>query len=177
MVDRLFRAFRRVAARRFRLSCHPGLLFGIRLGATNGQARGSPFLATSGSAASEWTHEPELGLSPSAWAEPEKLLHHVPLRHLGAATAKGDQTMKYLLVGLGLLAAAPAFFPSAAEAVVCARGVYRSGCAGPNGAVVRRHPAYVAPRPAYVAPGAVYVAPVHGCRWVWRYGQRVRICS
>ncbi len=27
-----------------------------------------------------------------------------------------------------------------ANAVVCARGVYRAGCAGPNGAVVVRHP-------------------------------------
>jgi hypothetical protein len=27
-----------------------------------------------------------------------------------------------------------------ANAVVCARGVYRSGCAGPRGAVVVRHP-------------------------------------
>ena len=27
-----------------------------------------------------------------------------------------------------------------ANAVVCARGVYRAGCAGPRGAVVVRHP-------------------------------------
>jgi hypothetical protein len=27
-----------------------------------------------------------------------------------------------------------------ANAVVCARGVYRAGCAGPHGAVVVRHP-------------------------------------
>lgn len=30
-----------------------------------------------------------------------------------------------------------------AEAVVCARGVVRAGCAGPNGAVVVRNPAPV----------------------------------
>ncbi len=31
-----------------------------------------------------------------------------------------------------------------ANAIVCARGVYRAGCAGPNGAVVARRP-YHAP--------------------------------
>lgn len=35
--------------------------------------------------------------------------------------------------------------PSTASAVVCAKGVYRAGCAGPNGAVVARR-GYVAPR-------------------------------
>ncbi|MFZ4701798.1 MAG: hypothetical protein ACOYMG_17260 [Candidatus Methylumidiphilus sp.] len=46
-----------------------------------------------------------------------------------------------------------------AQAVVCARGVYRAGCAGPNGAVVARRP--VAPRRAIVvAPRRVVVAPV-----------------
>lgn len=35
-----------------------------------------------------------------------------------------------------------------ADAAVCARGVYRAGCAGPRGAVVARRPAY--PRGAYV---------------------------
>jgi len=45
---------------------------------------------------------------------------------------------------------------SDANAVVCARGVYRAGCVGPHGAVgVRRAPVVVAPR-AVVAPrGAV----------------------
>ena len=84
--------------------------------------------------------------------------------------------MKFLLLALGLAATAPVLVPTSAEAVVCARGYYRGGCAGPNGAVVRHHPAYVAPR-AYVAPGAVYVAPVHGCRWVWRYGRQVHVCT
>jgi hypothetical protein len=44
-----------------------------------------------------------------------------------------------------------------AQAVVCARGVYRAGCVGPNGAVVVRRP--------------VYHPYVHGC--VWRAGMRV----
>jgi hypothetical protein len=39
---------------------------------------------------------------------------------------------------------------SEASAVVCARGVVRAGCAGPNGAVVARRP--VATAPAVVAP-------------------------
>jgi hypothetical protein len=81
--------------------------------------------------------------------------------------------MKYLLLALGLAATAPLFVPTSAEAVVCARGYYRGGCAGPNGAVVRRHPVYVAPRPY----GAVYVAPANRCRWVWRNGRQVRICG
>lgn len=43
-----------------------------------------------------------------------------------------------------------------AGAVVCARGVYRAGCAGPHGAVVARRPVY-APRAVVVAPRGVYV--------------------
>lgn len=63
---------------------------------------------------------------------------------------------------------------SDAHAVACARGVYRAGCAGPNGAVVARRPATVARRPVVVAPARrpVVVAPAHGCRWV----NGVRVC-
>jgi hypothetical protein len=45
-----------------------------------------------------------------------------------------------------------------ANAVVCARGVYRAGCAGYRGGVVVRR------------------APVAACRWVWVNGVRVRRC-
>ena len=45
-----------------------------------------------------------------------------------------------------------------ANAVVCARGVYRAGCAGARGAVVVRRP------------------PVAACRWVWVGGVKVRQC-
>jgi len=45
-----------------------------------------------------------------------------------------------------------------ANAVVCARGVYRAGCAGPRGAAVVRRPAVV-------------------CRSVWVNGVRVRRCT
>jgi hypothetical protein len=46
-----------------------------------------------------------------------------------------------------------------ANAVVCARGVYRAGCAGARGAVVVRHPPVVA-----------------ACRMVVVNGVRVRRC-
>jgi len=63
-----------------------------------------------------------------------------------------------------------------ADAVTCANGVYRAGCAGPNGAVVARKPVAVAPAPKAVvvapAPGAVVVAPAAGCRYV----NGVRVC-
>lgn len=45
-----------------------------------------------------------------------------------------------------------------ANAVVCARGVYRAGCAGARGAVVVRRPPVV-------------------CRTVWVNGVRVRRCG
>lgn len=50
---------------------------------------------------------------------------------------------------------------TAANAVSCAKGVYRAGCAGPNGAVVTKKPVIVAPRPVVVAPRRpVVVTPV-----------------
>jgi len=73
-----------------------------------------------------------------------------------------------------ILAAAVAAFAVAitidttdANAVVCAAGVVRAGCAGPNGAVAVRRPVAVAP---VVRP--VVVAPVAGCRIV----NGVRVC-
>lgn len=50
-------------------------------------------------------------------------------------------------------------YASPAGAVVCAKGVYRAGCAGPNGAVVTRPP-YVPPRPPVVCGAGPYRA---GC--------------
>ena len=47
--------------------------------------------------------------------------------------------MKKLLLSLFALGMIVADIP-AANAVVCARGVYRAGCAGPRGAVVTRRP-------------------------------------
>ena len=66
---------------------------------------------------------------------------------------------------LGVLGVAPS-----AHAFVCGNGVWRAGCAGPNGAVVVRKP-YVAPPRAYYAPrrpvacaSGVYVAGCVGPR-------------
>lgn len=50
--------------------------------------------------------------------------------------------MKYLLVSLGLFAGAVALVPTEASAMVCARGIYRAGCVGPNGAVAVRRGIY-----------------------------------
>ncbi|MHC2254566.1 MULTISPECIES: hypothetical protein [Bradyrhizobium] len=65
-----------------------------------------------------------------------------------------------LLIAAALLsfAATMTFESSDANAVVCARGVYRAGCAGYRGAAVVRRPAVV------------------GCRWVWVGGVKVRRC-
>lgn len=62
------------------------------------------------------------------------------------------------MLGLGALAV-----PTEANAVVCARGVVRAGCVGPNGAVVARSPV---PRAVVVRP-----APVVRCAIV--NGRRV----
>lgn len=51
---------------------------------------------------------------------------------------------------------------SDAQAVVCARGYRGAGCAGPNGSVAVRRPAYVPPAKVVVVPparGAVVVPP------------------
>jgi hypothetical protein len=60
-----------------------------------------------------------------------------------------------------------------ANAVVCAKGVVRAGCAGPNRAAVvgPRGAAVVAPRGA-----AVVRAPVAACPYVIVNGVRVRRC-
>ena len=75
--------------------------------------------------------------------------------------------MKYVILVVGILACAAELVPTEANAVVCARGVVRAGCAGPRGAVVVRR------RPVVVAP--VVVAPVRRavrCTFV----RGVRVC-
>jgi hypothetical protein len=62
-------------------------------------------------------------------------------------------------LGAALLVAA---LPVEANAVVCAKGVYRAGCAGPHGAVVAHRPV-VTHRPV-VAPRCYYRAGVRVCR-------------
>ena len=63
------------------------------------------------------------------------------------------------LLVLGLLAVQV----SEANAVVCARGVYRAGCAGPRGAVVAHRPY------GYGYHGAAVVRPAYGVRRVRVY--------
>jgi hypothetical protein len=74
--------------------------------------------------------------------------------------------MKKALVAAAVIivsAASIAASITEANAVVCARGVYRAGCAGPRGAVgVRRAPYY---RP----PGAVVVRRPYGTTVYRRY--------
>lgn len=50
--------------------------------------------------------------------------------------------MKHFLVSLGVFAGPMALVPMEASAVVCARGLYRAGCVGPNGAVAVRRGVY-----------------------------------
>jgi hypothetical protein len=68
--------------------------------------------------------------------------------------------MKHLIISLLLAGSFIALSTMEAGAVVCARGVYRAGCAGPNGAVVVGRPvvhrAVVAPRRAVVVRRRVY---------------------
>ena len=83
--------------------------------------------------------------------------------------------MKLFLIAVTLLGGTFALSATDASAAVCARGVYRVGCAGPRGAVVARRPV-VAPR--VVAPRVVVptvVAPRVVCaRGVYRAGCVVR---
>jgi hypothetical protein len=70
--------------------------------------------------------------------------------------------MKYVMLTLAVLGFAAAFVPDEANAVVCARGVVRAGCAGANGAVIVRRPVVVAP--VVVAPACTWVNGVRVCR-------------
>jgi hypothetical protein len=67
------------------------------------------------------------------------------------------------MLAIGLMAA----LPVEANAVVCARGAYHAGCAGPRGAVgVNRGHVYHG--------GAAVVRPAYGVRCYYRAG--VRVC-
>jgi hypothetical protein len=68
--------------------------------------------------------------------------------------------MKHLIISLLLAGGFIALSTMETSAVVCARGVYRAGCAGPNGAVVAARPVaravVVAPHRAVVVRRRVY---------------------
>ena len=70
--------------------------------------------------------------------------------------------MKHALIVLSLLGGFVALSATEASAVVCARGVYRAGCAGPNGAIGVRRGVYgpvgaVGVRRGVYAPGRAVV--------------------
>ena len=71
--------------------------------------------------------------------------------------------MKHFLVSLGLIAGAMALMPTEASAMVCARGIVRAGCVGPNGAVAVRR-GVVAPRVGMYGRGVRGVAFRGGAR-------------
>jgi hypothetical protein len=75
--------------------------------------------------------------------------------------------MKLFLIAATLIGGTIALSATDASAAVCARGVYRAGCAGPRGAVVAVRPVarVVAPRPVVVAPRVVCARGVYraGC--------------
>jgi hypothetical protein len=89
------------------------------------------------------------------------------------AHTDGLENMKTTLIYLASAFVAMSAMADA-NAVTCANGVYRAGCAGPNGAVVARKPAppaavVVAPPPRAVVvppPRPVPMPPPHGCAWV-----------
>lgn len=63
------------------------------------------------------------------------------------------------------LLAAICIFPLKANAAVCADGVYRAGCAGPNGAMVVHKDPYYKPPAYYHAPAVTCASGVYraGC--------------
>jgi hypothetical protein len=74
--------------------------------------------------------------------------------------------MRVFLLAASVMAAfvgTMALTTTKAGAVVCARGVYRAGCAGPNGAAVVRRPVVAPP-------------PVRVCKSVLVNGVYVRRC-
>ena len=81
----------------------------------------------------------------------------------------------FVLVALAIagFAATTTYNTTDANALVCARGVVRAGCAGPNGAAVvgLRGAAVAGPNGA-----AVVRAPVAACTYVIVNGVRVRRC-
>jgi hypothetical protein len=87
---------------------------------------------------------------PKKLSKPE--YQPVPVRETNMRT--------FLLIAAAVLSFSTTmtFETTEANAVVCARGVYRAGCAGARGAVVVRKPAVV-------------------CRTVWVNGVKVRRCG
>jgi hypothetical protein len=100
-------------------------------------------------------------------------VHSRARKHKGRSKIELAEKMLMKIIASGLLVLGLlAVQVSAANAVVCARGVYHAGCAGAGGAAVVRRPVGGA---AVVAPhGAAVVHPAVGVRCVYRAG--VRVC-
>jgi hypothetical protein len=88
------------------------------------------------------------------------IARHVPW----SLAAPMEPMMKYWLI-LALLLAAPA-----AHAAGCVSGPYRTGCAGPNGAAVVRHPAAPYRGGTVYHGGSYHGGTVHCARGVYRAG-------
>jgi hypothetical protein len=73
----------------------------------------------------------------------------------------GDSTLRRAVLLGAAIATLLASDIVPANAVVCAAGVYRAGCAGPHGAAVVRRPYY---RPVYHRPYCYWRAGVRVCR-------------
>jgi hypothetical protein len=84
------------------------------------------------------------------------------LHPLGASHLK-ETSMINRYISLAAAGLVLAFAAADATAVICAAGVYRAGCVGPNGAAVVRHPVAA---PVYVRP----VGTVHCAAGVYRAG-------
>ena len=84
--------------------------------------------------------------------------------------------MKHSLIAVMALFAMLASTPGA-HAVTCANGVYRAGCAGPNGAAAVRKPvATTGGAAVYHAPAsaaAVHTTPAAAAGCAWVNGRRV----
>jgi len=85
------------------------------------------------------------GSSPSsAWARtlPDDAVYLLNLadRMPARRSLVMNHTLLLTISVLGLAAVWTLAVPQSAQAVTCANGVYRAGCAGPNGAVVVRKP-------------------------------------
>ena len=67
------------------------------------------------------------------------------------------------MLALATLALAALSVPHEAGAVTCAAGVYRAGCAGPNGAAVARRPPAYGPSGYYGGARPSYGRPPVAC--------------
>ena len=68
--------------------------------------------------------------------------------------------MRHLIIPLLLVGGFVALTTTEANAVACARGVYRAGCVGAGGAAVVARPVVATPHAVVVAPRRAVVAPV-----------------